>query len=154
TLKDAYPFELDGSGRLLSVVNPDRLGSVVYFVCLFMSHVTKSELLEKFDLTANAQSGRDIFQICSVLAAAGWCQGPAISFGWPRRDQTSFATKLSETYDLFGDGTPRTVPLPAAPPRIKDGGIDVISWRRTHDGLPGTLYLLGQVASGHNWKDK
>jgi hypothetical protein len=153
-LKEAYPFTVDDSGRLLSLGNHDRLGSVVYLACLFMSHVTKSALLDKFDLTANAQSGRDVFQICSVLAAAGWCEGPAISFGWPRRDRTNFATKLSETYKLFGDGTPRSTPLPAAPARIKDGGIDVIGWRLTHDGLPGTVYLLGQVASGHNWKDK
>jgi len=38
--------------------------------------------------------------------------------------------------------------------RSKDGGIDVIGWRPARDGLPGTFYLLGQVASGHNWHTK
>lgn len=30
----------------------------------------------------------------------------------------------------------------------------MVSWRPTSDGLAGTYYLLGQVASGHNWPDK
>jgi hypothetical protein len=155
-LQDAYPFEVDPSGRVLSVVNgnADRLGGLVYLACLFMSHVNKSVLLEQFDLASNAQAGRSVFQICSVLAASGWCGGPAISFGWPRLDRSNFAAKLSETYKLFGDGTPRKEPLAAAPAHIKDGGIDVIAWKQTQDGLPGTVYLLGQVASGLNWKDK
>jgi hypothetical protein len=153
-LRGAYPFKLDDSGKLLCLECNDGLGEVVYLACLFMSHVTKSSLLDKYDLAANAQSGRDVFQVCSTLAAAGWCQGPAISFGWPRRDQSAFGEKLVEAYGLFGDGTPRKEPLPGASPHIKDGGMDVIAWRLMPDKLPGTVYLLGQVASGHNWRDK
>ncbi len=130
------------------------VGAAVYLFCLLISHVAKSPLLDRFDLTHEARSGRDIFQICATLSAAGYCEGPAISFGWPRRDRAEFAVKLAETYTLFGDGTPRSIPIPAAPKHIKDGGIDVIGWRRTRDGLPGTFYLLGQVASGHNWDTK
>lgn len=154
SLKDAYPFEISESGRLLCLRENLDLGSTVYVFCLIMSHVSQSPLLEKFDLTAETRSGRDVFQICATLAAAGYCEGPAISFGWPRTDQSSFAKKLAETYQLFGDGTPRQEPLPAAPSHIKDGGIDVISWKPTIDKLPGALYLIGQVASGNNWPDK
>ncbi|MEZ5284994.1 MAG: hypothetical protein R2712_09340 [Vicinamibacterales bacterium] len=32
--------------------------------------------------------------------------------------------------------------------------MDVIAWRRTPDKLAGTHYLVGQVASGADWKDK
>jgi hypothetical protein len=106
------------------------------------------------ELLSLPSTRRDIFQICATLSAAGYCAGPAVSFGWPRRDRTGFAAKLAETYIAFGDGTPRAIPLPAAPEHIKDGGIDVIGWRPARDGLPGTFYLLGQVASGHNWPTK
>jgi hypothetical protein len=153
-LETAYPFEINDAGTLLTVKEQIDTGSIVYLFCLLMSHVSNSVLLERIDLSAEAQSGRDIFQICATLSAAGYCEGPAISFGWPRRDRTGFAEKLAQTYLEFGDGTPRTAPLPAAPDHIKDGGIDVIGWRPARDGLPGTFYLLGQVASGQNWKTK
>jgi hypothetical protein len=153
-LETAYPFEVNDPGTLLTVKEDIDIGAAVYLFCLLMSHVSNSPLLENFNLTNEAQTGRDIFQICATLSAAGYCDGPAVSFGWPRRDRTGFATKLAETYVSFGDGTPRANPLPAAPDHIKDGGIDVIGWRRARDGLPGTFYLLGQVASGHNWPTK
>jgi hypothetical protein len=55
---------------------------------------------------------------------------------------------------MFGDGTPHREPPPAAPDQVKDDGIDIIAWRPSPDGLPGTIYLLGQVASGKDWRGK
>jgi hypothetical protein len=81
-------------------------------------------------------------------------QGVAVSFGWPRPDDATFLAALQRTYALFGDGLPHAVPRPAAPDQVKDDGIDVIAWQPSPDGLPGTAYLLGQSASGDNWKDK
>jgi hypothetical protein len=57
-------------------------------------------------------------------------------------------------YERFGDGTPVRKPRPAASKQVKDDGIDVIAWRDPIDGMPGTQYLLGQVASGEDWVDK
>jgi hypothetical protein len=37
---------------------------------------------------------------------------------------------------------------------IKDNGIDIIAWRRSIDGLPCTMYLIAQVASGGDWQNK
>jgi hypothetical protein len=153
-LRTAYPFEINTAGTVLTLRENINTGAAVYLFCLLISHVSNSSLLDNFDLTNEAQTGRDIFQICATLSAAGYCEGPAVSFGWPRRDRSGFAAKLAETYASFGDGTPRAIPQPAAPERIKDGGIDVIAWRPTTDGLPGTFYLLGQVASGHLWRTK
>jgi hypothetical protein len=153
-LGESYPFRINDDGTLLTLENTHPVGPAVYIFCLLMSHITHSPLLEDFDLATEAQTGRNIFQICATLSAAGWCDGPAVSFGWPRLDQTGFAAKLEQTYAAFGDGKPRATPLPGAAPHIKDGGIDVIAWRPAVDHLPGTFYLLGQVASGHNWKTK
>ena len=153
-LDSAYPFRVNEAGTILTLEGVGNVGATAYMFCLLMSHVSNSPLLEKLDLNTEARSGRDLFQICATLSAAGWCGGPSISFGWPRSDRSSFVEKLRRVYTEFGDGTPRSEPMPGAPTHIKDGGIDVIAWRRPNDALPGTLYLLGQVASGQNWRDK
>jgi hypothetical protein len=44
--------------------------------------------------------------------------------------------------------------LPGTPDQIKDEGIDVIAWWPERDKQPGQGFLVGQVASGHDWKDK
>lgn len=153
-LRSAYPFRINEAGNILTMQDRFGTGATVYLFCLLVSHVVNSSLLDRFDLDAEAQTGRDVFQICATLSAAGYCEGAAVSFGWPRLDRTTFAEKLAQTYAAFGDGTPRAVPLAGAPEHIKDGGIDIIAWRPSRDRLPGTIYLLGQVASGHKWRDK
>lgn len=42
----------------------------------------------------------------------------------------------------------------APPPEVKDDGVDVIAWADRPDGMPGKIYLLGQVASGEDWPNK
>jgi hypothetical protein len=97
---------------------------------------------------------RDLFQACSTVAAGGYVQGPAVSFGWPRPNGTNFLKALQTVYKLFGDGRPHKKPRPAASKAVKDNGIDIIAWRRAADKLPGTHYMIGQVASGGNWEAK
>jgi hypothetical protein len=152
-LKEAYPFQINDSGTILSRANEQSVGRTVYLFCLLMCHVTKSSLFENEDLSEEAKQGRNLFQVCATIASAGLTHGPSYSFGWPRLDGSTFSAKLREIYAAFGDGKLRDKPLLAAPP-AKDDSIDVISWRHQPDGLPSTFYVLGQVASGHNWRDK
>jgi hypothetical protein len=77
-----------------------------------------------------------------------------MSFGFPRPDGAEFLKALRRVYRLFGDGRPCRKPRKAAPPKVKDNGIDVIAWKRSIDNLPSTHYLIGQVASGNDWTDK
>lgn len=63
---------------------------------------------------------------------------------------------LRQTFTRFGIGTVRTnddIP-DGLPTSLKDGGIDVIAWRNHPDGMPGKLYLIGQCASGLQWREK
>jgi len=151
---EAYPFVISDGGSVLKLRDEVQLGGTVYLFCLIMSHAAGTTILPRTVLDGLVDKARDLFQICATLCAAGWCDGPAISFGWPRPDRTKFSEKLAQVFELFGDGKPRAVPPPAAPQHIKDGGIDVIAWRHVPDRMPGTLYMLGQVASGQNWKEK
>jgi hypothetical protein len=153
-LGEDYPFTVDQAGQFLHYLNAPTQGGSVYLFCLFLSHATKSAVLPGDALPNVTNDVRDLFQVSSTFAAAGYVEGVAVSFGWPRPNRSSFAEALKSVYEAFGDGTPRKRPLPGTPSGIKDGGIDIIAWRPSLDGLPGTTYLLGQVASGRNWKQK
>ncbi len=149
-----YPFRLSEDGHLFSL-DPEwtTAGPATYLYCLLLSHITGEGILSKEALPA-VEPSRDLFQVCATLCAAGACRGPAFSFGWPRPDKTTFHQKLLEVFERFGDGRPYRKPPPGSPPQIKDGGIDVIAWSHEPDGRPGTFYLLGQAASGQDWKGK
>lgn len=149
-----YPFSIDNRGQHLQLADPITPIGSVYLFCLFLSHVTDRTVVPENVIPHVDNDVRDLFQACATIAAAGYVQGVAVSFGWPRPDGATFLAALQRTYAMFGDGLPHAQPRPAAPDQVKDDGIDVIAWQPSPDGLPGTAYLLGQSASGDNWKDK
>ena len=149
-----YPFRIDDKGRALHFVTPVSQAGSVYLFCLFLSHAFDRAIVPKKLAPKVTNNTRDLFQACSTIAAGGFVEGPSKSFGFPRPDGSTFLTALHRIYKLFGDGKPVTEPRPAAAKRIKDNGIDIIAWKRSPDGLPCTVYLIGQVASGNDWKDK
>ena len=95
-----------------------------------------------------------MFQVCACLAAGGYTAGEVVSFGFPRPTGTAFLPALRATYERFGAGTVKKSVPPGFPVATKDDGIDVIAWRDHPDRMPGKLYLLGQCASGVNWRTK
>jgi hypothetical protein len=149
-----YPFRIDDKGRALEFITPVSQVGSVYLFCLFLSHACDRTIMPKKLAPKVTNKTRDLFQACSTLAAGGFVEGPSKSFGFPRPDGTTFLAALHTVYELFGDGTPRARPRAAAAKKIKDNGIDIIAWKRSVDGLPCTLYVIGQVASGKNWEEK
>lgn len=154
-LGDAYPFELSPGGQSLCLKTDPGFGGYVYLFCLLLSHSLPGEIFDGKWLPNVTHKTRDLFQACSTLAAAHAVTGCAISFGWPRPNKNPpFLKKLRQVYDQFGEGKVVARARPGASPSPKDEEIDVIAWRPTDDRAPGTLYLLGQVASGANWEAK
>lgn len=149
-----YPFRVDDKGEAIELTQNLTLAGAVYLFCLFLSHATDRTIIPEALAPNLDNPARDLFQVCATVAAAGYVHGNAISFGWPRPQGAAFLEALRRVYAMFGDGLPHAEPRPAAPDNVKDDGIDVIAWRPSPDGLPGTHYVLGQVASGGNWKDK
>lgn len=149
-----YPFKMDESGRHFSFTGGITPVGGVYLFSLFLSHAQDRTIIPEALAPKMNNYARNLFQACSTVAAGGYVRGVARSFGWPRPDHTAFLEALKITYKAFGDGVPVHKPRPAAPKWIKDGGIDIIAWERSIDGLAGTQYLIAQVASGENWKDK
>ena len=154
SIGDDYPFRIDDKGRHLQFITPVSNVGSVYLFCLFLSHAYDRTIVPKKLAPKVTNKTRDLFQACATVAAGGFVRGPSISFGFPRPDGTTFLKALHRVYKLFGDGTPRKTPRPAAAKKIKDNGIDIIAWRRSIDDLPCTLYLVGQVASGKDWEGK
>ena len=95
-----------------------------------------------------------MFQVCACLAAGGYTAGEVVSFGFPRPTGTAFLPALRATYERFGAGSVKQSVPPGFPVATKDDGIDVIAWRDHPDRMPGKLYLLGQCASGVDWRTK
>lgn len=151
---DDYPFRVDPKGLYMETVANITDAGAIYLFCLFLSHATDRTIIPQALAPSVDNVVRDLFQVCATFAAAGYVQGTAMSFGWPRPNGEAFLAALKRIYTAFGDGKPVDVAPPAAPVEVKDDGIDVIAWRPSPDGLPGTHYLLGQVASGHNWTEK
>lgn len=155
-LGSCYPFNMSEDGSQLEMRYDGSVGQSIYLFSLIMAHARGSALVNE-DMqpsVENLVTGRDVFQICATLGAAGKTGGPSYSIGWPRVDKTGFLEKLKEIWQAFGDGVPHDDAPDHAPASVKDAGIDVLSWFPEADGQPGHGFVLGQVASGNNWKDK
>jgi len=150
-LKEAYPFQFE-SYDALTLKNGLTDGAQIYFYCLLFSHTIQNDVL--LSTPPTEPNDRDLMQVCSTLAAAGIVQGSSVSFGFPRIDSSGFLDALKSTYEAMGEGEVVEVVPVGAPAMEKDGRVDVIAWSSTPDGCAGKNYMLGQVASGANWKDK
>ena len=151
-LKEAYPFELSNGDKQIRLKKDEsNIGRWIYLYCLFISHRKPNGVnVNEFELS---NQDRDLLQIASVYAAVGHFD-EAVSFGWPRPDSTNFMAALENTFKSMGEGVVRDHFLPGVSPYANDGEIDLVAWQPMNDGMPGKLYMLGQVATGSNWKDK
>jgi hypothetical protein len=155
----AYPFSVNTDGPRLAL---DRIadnliicpGQVVYLFCLLASAIREKKIQPAASLTAAEKELADTFQICACLAAGGYVSGDVSSFGFPRASSDAFLPALRAAFERFGIGQVRADIPDGFPDSLKDGGIDVIAWRNHPDDMPGKIYMLGQCASGMNWKSK
>ncbi len=155
-LGKSYPFSINTDHLRIERV-PDVSsvpGRTVYVFCLLVSAIREKKI-QSPDLTKIVRCRiPNLFQICACLAAGGYIAGDVASFGFPRLEGTDFLSALRDTYRRFGAGTVKTAIPSGFPASTKDGGIDVIAWKHHPDRMPGKIYLLGQCASGRNWKGK
>ena len=153
-LGEAYPFDFSDDNLRIRVKPDQTYGSYCYLFCLFLSHNTAGDLLTGAWLPEIDNNVRDLFQACSTVAAAGHVNGCAVSLGSPLpANAVALLERLRDIYKVFGEGTVVGAVPRGASPYAKDAQIDIIAWTPRRDG-PGTIYMLGQVASGHNWREK
>jgi hypothetical protein len=154
---DAYPFGIDARNQtvtFLGMGEGEQSGRQIYLFCLLTSAIRAGQIQGGDEIRELAQEIAVNFQICACLAAGGFFAGCVSSFGFPRATGDAFLPALRNTYARFGFGTVRADIPEGLPEELKDGGIDVIAWREFPDHMAGKLYLLGQTASGANWRAK
>lgn len=151
-LGDSYPFDLKNSDREIYLnMAISNIGQWIYLYCLIISHRKADTVNETEFNLSNAD--RDLLQIASIYAAVGHF-GKAISFGFPRPDQSGIINALKKAFNQVGEGRTVSRIKLGSSPFIKDGEVDIIAWQDMNDRLPGKKFLLGQVATGSNWQDK
>jgi hypothetical protein len=157
-LGDSYPFRVEGRDLALYLKNGDLAeppGRGAYISLLLMTALREKRLQLPEDVQATIPASvAQVLQVYACLAACGYVGGEVASFGFPRADGTGFLPALERAFERFGFGTVRKSVPSGLPGNLKDGGIDIIAWRDHPDRMPGKLYLLGQCASGVNWRDK
>jgi len=154
-LGPAYPFSTNQGQLATSAALTE--GQTAYVISLILSHCAKGGLLPKKFRPSDKQlrEARELFQICSTIAAAGHTGGPSFSVGWsPKKGASNFHAKLRYAWPHFGDGEVVAKVQAGVPKMAKDEGIDVLAFWLEKDRGPSQGYLVGQVASGANWKDK
>lgn len=153
----AYPFTVDARRLVLSQADTTpgaEVGRTVYLFCLFASAIREARIQPRSLVTSLESRIAENFQICACLAAGGYLNGDVVSFGFPRATGTGFLPALRAAYGRFGVGDVCSEIPVGLPQALKDGGIDVVAWRDHPDRMPSKLYLLGQSASGKDWKGK
>ncbi len=158
-LRDAYPFTLANNGSTLALIEDANWGRTLYVLSLILSHLPSegSPVLERAGLAPKDDEIihlRRWFQYCAAAGVAGEIGGDAWAFGWPRPDGSAFLEKLKRIWAHLKDGDVRASPSVGSPSHVKDDEIDIIAARPSCDGLQGFPIILGQVASGNNWRAK
>jgi hypothetical protein len=151
-LGDAYPFALTADGGTLERGPGTGVGAIVYLFCLLASHGRSGGFLSNTDVITMTDVP-DLLQACATWSAAGYEQGPGYAVGLDPAPGP-FIAKLATIYAAFGDGTPVGAIPRGAPAQVKDDGIDIIAWKAMPDRRAPADYLMAQVASGRNWREK
>jgi hypothetical protein len=112
---DDYPFRVDDKGHALQFARTVTQVGSVYLFCLFLSHAFDRTLVPKKLAPKVTDKVRDLFQACATVAAGGYVGGPAMSFGFPRPDGSTFLTALHRVYRLSVTGSHSVGPV--RPPR-------------------------------------
>lgn len=147
-LGDAYPFKINRN----SLVPKDE-EFLTYKFCLCVS-------LQKDISSRTYKALPHTFELMA-LEYSRIHLGPhakAIHTGWPRT--AGQPTKFKELAQFINENTSEWFWGPDDgledddSNRIKDGGVDFITWLSFPEGFPGQLFITGQCACGNDWKSK
>ncbi len=159
-----YPYEISGSGNLLSIrdwdYDDDRLASLVYFFLLLATRLNM-----KTSRIHGGEDGTVLFeQLCSEVAVRFW-GGPgemvgSMVFGTGREaaeledhdelDIGRFGTAVNELCNAIREGEDFR-PKSSDKVTAKDGKLDIVVWRGFTDQRHGQLIGFGQCKTGTNW---
>jgi hypothetical protein len=156
-LGTSYPFKIDWKKTTVSTDMEsavDNTGKLVYLCCLLGSCLRRHRFERSQSVALAKRQLPNVFQVCACLAAGGFTLGEVVSFGFPRPESSGFLSALGSAYQRFKIGSVIHAVPPGVTSDTKDGGIDIIAWLDHPDTMPSKFYVLGQCASGTDWKNK
>ncbi|WP_218682079.1 hypothetical protein [Microbacterium sp. BF1] len=159
-LGDLYPFELRMSGRgwnlrrrTEAVDSQIRTARNTYIACLLMSAARHGRIPGIPSELVSIKAVADAFQAAVYLVAPAFLGGGSFWMGFPRPEGDGYMDALRRLVDAVGVGIVSSTP-PTSQKKNKDGGVDVVSWRRFPDGRSNLMMSYGQVATGKDWREK
>lgn len=148
-LGDAYPFRLDINAI---EVNP-AVNSLTYNFCLA---VCNTPSLTRGDYTKLPRTFERMAMEYARLHLGSF--GKSLHTGWPR--DAGLPTNMADFSMLIHQKTgewwwgPDHGLTDDDSKKIKDAGIDFITWIESPDHRPGKLFITGQCACGNDWNTK
>lgn len=140
---DSYPFTF--SGTLLQI-KQDWRSFIPYVFCLLLSYCDDNKK------KVRGIKHTVIFEQLSCLAAKNYIGGEVLRFGSPRKElPSSFRKALSTVCEKVEEWSSSST---ASTIHKKDGGLDLVAWKRFPDRRIGKLILFGHCASGQDWDGK
>ena len=134
-LPGRYPFSVNPVG--VSRVVDER---TVYEALLLMSASSSPYRASAAEFASVAVAFENI--VCDAVRGLLGAGATALRFGWPSKEgrPPEFAAAVKWLSTLMGTRLGRAY----RPPRRKDGGVDVVGWRRFADKKPGFPIILVQ----------
>jgi hypothetical protein len=136
---DGYPFAQTGRNMECKA---DAI-RYAYSFCLLTSHAPDVD-----------QEDRKLFEFLCSLALSRYMGGERYVLGEPRKlpVPASFRDAMDDLLGKLGEG--QGANRKSTRTRKGDGGVDLVNWLPFRDRRVGQLIVLGNCASGGNWKGK
>jgi len=138
-----YPFIVDRGIRF----DPKRLtGGRAYLFHLLMSSLDHEHIPEL---------ARHLFEVEATEALRSYFGGESFHFGWTtlNANRGKIQKRIEEFCSTTSLGWKAANPV-RVPPQSNDIEIDSIVWRQPFDKRKNALVILGQCATGTNWRSK
>ena len=148
--RDGYPFALGRTGStLLSDQEDENHKHFIYKYLLLATRLDMKKNRRHADL-----DGTLLFEEVAAEATRSYfgTRSESLVFGTSAND-SNFAAKVDTLCQRIQEGI-RFENRNQAPPKEKDGKLDVVVWLPFPDGMPGKLTAFGQCKTGTDYEDK
>ena len=148
--RDGYPFEIARDGHTLRVVRgPGKAAHAIYKYLLLSTRLNMVSSRRHADI-----DGTLLLESLSAQIAKGYFgeRAESLVFGTAASGD-SFPEKVDNLCHRLGEGGGFTN-RPLAGANVRDGKLDIVTWKPFTDHLPGKLIGFGQCKTGTNYNDE
>lgn len=153
-----YPFQLNGTKTLLTVVAELATNTQHAGVYLFMLLITRGDMGSGARKLDGVDPTKVFERLCAEVLCEFWggkspfCATHVFGTARPQGTGSSkFQANIEELCKLLREGV--SYKSGARAPGGGDGKLDLVAWRGFNDGMPGSLIGFAQCKTGLHWRD-